>query len=82
MPLNPKVNTVLKEMWRLKEKRDNPEEILSVSEINFWSEHLNLMAEYYLINSDLWREEFRDSLKEGTCILWSDSEVRVFFEQE
>lgn len=53
MPIDQKVNKVLKEMWRLNENLSSGIS-LSQSEIIFYNSHLKDIKEYYSKNNDYW----------------------------
>jgi len=55
MPIDQKLNPILKEMWRIDEKRAN-EENLTQQEAIFYSDHLITIREYYNKNAEYWNE--------------------------
>ena len=78
MPINPNVNAMLKEMWRLKEKIDSREEPLSISERKYWSDHLILVVDYYNTNANDWTKVST----EFTYKTWSHEERHKFFTED
>lgn len=53
MPVEPALNTILKEMWRLQEKMDAGA-LMSESEQEFYNQNLNRIQEYYRDNETYW----------------------------
>lgn len=70
MPLNPIMNTILKEMWRLREKIEDPQEVLSISENEYWLKYLALVTDYYDRNAIEWM----DIAKDFTYKNWTPTE--------
>ena len=56
MPIDPNLNPILKEMWRLDEKMAAGEP-LSREEKEFFNQHLAIIAEYYEKNDHYWNEK-------------------------
>lgn len=56
MAINEDLNKVLKEMWRLDEKREDGES-LTVSEIDFYNNHLEVIKTYYKDQSSYWQQK-------------------------
>lgn len=54
--LDPELNNILKEMWRLDEKATTGE-ALSSSEKEFFSAHLPTIQEYYSKNNTYWADK-------------------------
>lgn len=46
MPIDQETSKILKEMWRLDEKKGNKEDI-SPEEQDFFNQHLSVVQEYY-----------------------------------
>lgn len=56
MPIDPQVNKILKEMWRIDEKKQTDAEI-SDTEKEFYNTNLSIMQEYYSKNSNYWQNK-------------------------
>lgn len=50
-------NTMLKNMWDIRYRRDNKIGELSWNEIQYWNENLVAVKDYYKKNSQLWHDE-------------------------
>ncbi|HEY1041755.1 MAG TPA: hypothetical protein VGE63_03480 [Candidatus Paceibacterota bacterium] len=51
--LNPELNAILKEMWRI-DKKINEQEVLSDEEQAFYDQHLETIVQYYIKSSEYW----------------------------
>ena len=56
MPIDQKLNPILKEMWRIDEKRNNQEN-LTQEEAIFYSNNLFTIQEYYEKNAEYWKSK-------------------------
>lgn len=56
MPVEPALNTILKEMWRLDEKLLAGQR-LEAEEMVFYNQHLATIQEYYDINNSYWQRK-------------------------
>lgn len=56
MQIDPELNKILKEMWRIDEKMQGLNE-LSESEKEFYNQNLAVIKEYYSKNNMYWQEK-------------------------
>lgn len=56
MPIDVKLNLILKEMWRLNEKEKNKEP-LNNNEKQFYDAHLQTIRDYYRSNAKHWNKQ-------------------------
>lgn len=56
MALDSELNSILKEMWRLDEMIQEGE-VLSDKEIEFYDNHLEIIKNYYIKNSNYWNNK-------------------------
>lgn len=57
MALNPELNIILKEMWRLDEKTLEGQ-VMDEKESEFYAMHLETIKNYYSSNSDYWQKKY------------------------
>lgn len=75
MPINPNVNTVLREMWRIQNIREQ-HNTLTHSELVYWRDHLYIVLTYYRLNHEKWENIAND----WTYKAWTDEEYEAFLE--
>jgi len=56
MPVNPELNKILKEVWRIDEKFMSGE-ILDPAEKEFLNEHIPTIQKYYRENGEYWNSK-------------------------